>query len=243
MGGKDGRKRIGLVLSGGGARGAYEAGVLAHVLEEIYPRLPAGFEFDVVSGTSVGAIHAAYMAASAHLEPATRSKQLRDTWHGMQASDVLRLSVGDLMKLPFRALGATRLSRRLRSGAEVIGGLVDIAPLERLVQERIPWRHLRANLERSTPGFLLRPEAVQRNEGPAVSLAQEAHQGREADAGVLAEAGLGEDRGEADGVDPHPAPAARVGAVEAVHGLQHPVDGVAGELVVEDVILMRRSWR
>lgn len=154
MGGTDGRKRIGLVLSGGGARGAYEAGVLAHVLEEIYPRLPEGFEFDVVSGTSVGAIHAAYMAASAHLEPATRSEQLRDTWHGMQASDVLRLSVGDLMKLPFRALGATRLSRRLRSGAEVIGGLVDIAPLERLVQERIPWRHLRANLERSAPGAL-----------------------------------------------------------------------------------------
>jgi hypothetical protein len=41
------RRRVGLVLSAGGARGAYEAGVLAHLFEEIYPRLSPGFEFDV----------------------------------------------------------------------------------------------------------------------------------------------------------------------------------------------------
>ena len=53
------------MLSGGGARGAYEAGVLSYLFEDIYPGLGPGFEFDVVSGTSVGAIHAAYLAASA----------------------------------------------------------------------------------------------------------------------------------------------------------------------------------
>ncbi len=53
------RRRVGLVLSGGGARGAYEAGVLAHLFEAIYPQLRPGFEFDVISGTSVGALHAA----------------------------------------------------------------------------------------------------------------------------------------------------------------------------------------
>jgi NTE family protein len=49
------KRRTAIVLSGGGARGAYEAGVLSYVFEKIYPRLP-GFEFDIVSGTSVGAI-------------------------------------------------------------------------------------------------------------------------------------------------------------------------------------------
>ena len=34
------RRRVGLVDSGGRARGAYEAGVLAHLFEEIYPQLP-----------------------------------------------------------------------------------------------------------------------------------------------------------------------------------------------------------
>jgi len=43
------------------------------------------------------------------------------------------------------------------------------------------------------------------------------YQRREADAGVPAEAGLGEDRRKADGVDADPALAARVGAAEAVY--------------------------
>ena len=58
-------KRTGLVLSGGGARGAYEAGVLGYLFEHVYPRLGAGFEFDIISGTSVGAVHAAITAATA----------------------------------------------------------------------------------------------------------------------------------------------------------------------------------
>jgi NTE family protein len=148
------RRRVGLVLSGGGARGAYEAGVLAHLFEEIYPQLPPGFEFDVLSGTSVGAIHAAYVGASAHLEPEPRTRRLTDTWHDMRVNDVLQLSAGDIFGVPLRALGMTRLGKRLRAGAEVIGGLVDIAPLERLVAQRIPWEHLRANLERGRPGVL-----------------------------------------------------------------------------------------
>lgn len=148
------RLRVGLVLSGGGARGAYEAGVLAHLFEEVIPRLPPGFEFDIVTGTSVGAIHAAYVAASSHMDAGPRARALAETWSEMRVGDVLQVSVGDLLAMPLRALGVTRLAKRLRAGAEVIGGLVDIAPLERLVDERIPWSHLRANLERAAPGLL-----------------------------------------------------------------------------------------
>ena len=44
-------KKIGLVLAGGGARGGYEIGALK-ALEEL------GFKYDVITGTSVGAINA-----------------------------------------------------------------------------------------------------------------------------------------------------------------------------------------
>jgi NTE family protein len=148
------RRRVGLVLSGGGARGAYEAGVLTHLFEEIYPRLGPGFEFDVISGTSVGAIHAAYVAASAEVPAASRSARLAETWNQLRVRDVLRVSTRDLLGVPLRALGVTHLRRRLRTGDDVIGGLVDISPLERLVQERIPWQDLRANLSRARPGVL-----------------------------------------------------------------------------------------
>jgi NTE family protein len=142
--------RVALVLSGGGARGAYEAGVLAHVFEKVWPRLPPDFEFHVVSGTSVGAIHAAYSAASAHLDPAVRSRRLAETWLSMEVSRVIDFSARDLFGIPFRALGLARLRRR----SDAIGGLVDVAPLERIVAERIPWDRLRGNLDGPTPRAL-----------------------------------------------------------------------------------------
>ena len=56
--------RIGLVLSGGGARGAYEAGVLSVLVPALERR---GERPSIVVGSSVGAINAAYVAASRHL--------------------------------------------------------------------------------------------------------------------------------------------------------------------------------
>ena len=148
--------RTAIVLSGGGARGAYEAGVLSYLFERIYPRLPSGFEFDIVSGTSVGAIHAGYTAASAHLDPLPRARALMETWTGMSLGDVLRLSAGDWVGVPLRMLGMGSILQREESagGPDVIGGLVDIAPLERLVEERIPWASLRPNLEKGRPQVL-----------------------------------------------------------------------------------------
>jgi len=62
--------RTALVLSGGGARGTYQAGVLAHVFECVLPRLGTQNAFDVASGTSVGAVHATFTAATPHLSGA-----------------------------------------------------------------------------------------------------------------------------------------------------------------------------
>jgi NTE family protein len=117
--------RTAIVLSGGGARGAYEAGVLSYLFEKIYPQLPQGFEFDIVSGTSVGAIHAAYLAASAHLDPEARSQALLDTWSGMALDDVMRISATDWFGIPLRALGVSALLR-----GEAGGGDPDVINLE-----------------------------------------------------------------------------------------------------------------
>jgi NTE family protein len=148
-------RRIAIVLSGGGARGAYEVGVLSYLFEHIYPALPPGFEFDIVSGTSVGAIHAGYIAASAQIDLPSRSRALIKTWESMAFDDVLRLSPTDLFGIPLRALGIGALARR-RGGEppDVIGGLVDVSPLERLVKERIPWSGLRGNIEAGRPRAL-----------------------------------------------------------------------------------------
>jgi NTE family protein len=149
-------RRTALVLAGGGARGAYEAGVLATLFERVIPRLPPGFEFDVISGTSVGAIHAAYAASSSDEDPGERSRRLVTTWTEMELGHVLDLKTRDLFGIPLRALGVRPLRRPAPGAAraEAVGGLVDVTPLEQLVAERIPWSRLRANLERGRPGAL-----------------------------------------------------------------------------------------
>ncbi|MFN2426993.1 MAG: patatin-like phospholipase family protein, partial [Candidatus Binatia bacterium] len=149
------RRRTALVLSGGGSRGAYEAGVLSWLFEHIYPKLGKDFEFDIVSGTSVGAIHAAYVACTSGLKPVERARMLVDTWAGMRFETVMRLRWRDLVGIPMRGLGLGLMRRRGRGyTAEAKGGLVDIAPLEELVRTRLPWHRLRANLAAGRPSTL-----------------------------------------------------------------------------------------
>ncbi len=139
--------RAGLVLAGGGARGAYEAGVLSYLYEYVYPQLPRTFEFSVASGTSVGAIHAAYTLASSHMDSEHRARRLDDTWTGMSVADVLELDWTDVVGVPLRLLGFRRSAREgAAARRQVIGGLVDVTPLEEMVEERVPWTHLQENL-------------------------------------------------------------------------------------------------
>ena len=66
--------RVVLVLQGGGALGAYQAGVYEAMAD-------AGIEPDWVIGTSIGAIHGALIAGNA---PAQRLQRLRAFWQRMQ---------------------------------------------------------------------------------------------------------------------------------------------------------------
>src|SRR5256885_5201501 len=66
-------RRLGLVLSGGGARGAFQVGVYERLLRD--PRFAGGPA--VVSGTSAGAINAALIAAG------KSPKEMMGFWNGI----------------------------------------------------------------------------------------------------------------------------------------------------------------
>ncbi len=84
-----------LVLQGGGALGAYQAGVYQALHE-------AGIEPDWVIGTSIGAINAALIAGN---DPAHRLAKLQEFWHRVEYS----LPANTLAMLP----GGTQASRML----------------------------------------------------------------------------------------------------------------------------------
>jgi len=136
-----------LIMSGGGARGAYEAGVLSYVLDELPRRLGRPVRFQILTGTSVGAIHACYVAATLGRPDAGRG--LIDIWRSLQVGGVYNVGVGDVVGIPLRLLGLTRQRKTPPEGAipERLTGLLDTLPLERLVRESIPWANLRHRVE------------------------------------------------------------------------------------------------
>ncbi len=139
--------RRALVFSGGGARGAYEAGVVRYLIEELPARVGHPVRFDIVCGTSVGAVHACYMAATAEEEP-ERAQRLVDVWTGMRVDEMLPFSTRHLLSLPRRILGLRKTAEAIRSGKapERIYGLLDTRVLERIVTEAINWRAIRRNV-------------------------------------------------------------------------------------------------
>src|SRR2546427_9650274 len=99
----DGARRFALVMSGGGARGAYEAGVLSWVLDELPRRLDRPVRFQIVTGTSVGAIHACYVAAT--LGRPHPGRGLVDIWRSLEVRGVYHVGMGDVVGIPLRLLG------------------------------------------------------------------------------------------------------------------------------------------
>jgi NTE family protein len=126
---------LGIVMSGGGARGAYEVGVLSYLYDDFARREGREPRFDVISGTSVGAVHSAALAASAQ-DPAPGMRRLTRIWLDQELSDVLRFSLRQ----------ATRLYRVWLGGSEA-AGIFDPRPLSRMISHEIPWRQLVRNLK------------------------------------------------------------------------------------------------
>lgn len=134
------RLRTALVLGGGAARGAWEAGVLSWLRDELPKDLGQHVPIEILAGTSVGAINACYIAGSAQT-PEKQGRGLVDRWLGLRVEDVLRIGPGDLART-LRDL----LRRRPPTGDAKAGGLVDPKGLEDLVRHQIPWRDISRNI-------------------------------------------------------------------------------------------------
>jgi NTE family protein len=115
----------GLVLMGGGARTAYQVGVLRALgaILRNEPRLPKHFPFQILVGTSAGAINAAFLAgqASRGLEAFS---QLAQFWSDIRSSDVYRLNVPPWVRYS-KVAAAFALTRQARKR----GAILDTAPL------------------------------------------------------------------------------------------------------------------
>ncbi len=137
----------GLILSGGGARAAYQVGVLAAISR--MRREAGGLEdnpFPVISGTSAGAINAAFLATNADRFDAAMD-DLVNVWRNFQVEQVYRSDVLGMIRsgarwLSLLSLGWLIAQKKLRPKS-----LLNNEPLSELVAQHIHFERLPTLLE------------------------------------------------------------------------------------------------
>ncbi len=137
------RPRVGFVLSGGGSRGAYEAGIIQFLREDLFRRLGRHVPIDVVTGTSVGAINATFIAAT-NEDPDTQAKRLVAQWSSLRIEELIGLRLTDIGRAIKSLLGGEQPLPP--PGTYRYGGLLETGGLERFVIQAIPWRGIERNL-------------------------------------------------------------------------------------------------
>lgn len=131
-----------LVLTGGGARGAYQAGVLRGIAELLGPDA-GSFPFSILTGVSAGAINASFLAAQPGAFDAG-ARALCELWATLQPKSVIKTDA-----LTIGKLGA-RWFRDLTSGGslgrERITHLLDSSPLRKFLGDKIDFEQIQRNI-------------------------------------------------------------------------------------------------
>lgn len=132
---------LGVMLTGGGARAAYQVGLIQG-LAHYFPNL----KFQIVTGVSAGAINAMFLAARRG-SLAQKAEELADVWCELDCSSIWRFDWRSLV--PFRSALASVFPRKKWTRPR---GVVDTAPLAQLLRNifdtasGLPIRGIRENL-------------------------------------------------------------------------------------------------
>ena len=136
-------KRKGLILTGGGARAAYQVGVLK-AIAELLPRR-ASNPFPIICGTSAGALNAAVLAVN------TRSfrkgvRYLDSIWKSFHANDIYRTDILGVLSNTAQWLAGLLLSavgiNKLKHTS-----LLDNSPLKELLEAIMPCEKIQEGID------------------------------------------------------------------------------------------------
>ena len=119
-----------LVLSGGGARAAYQIGALRHIAKTVPEYRP-----QILTGVSAGAINAVYLASSQKSWHAA-VEGLADIWLSLETERVYRTDLSSVMKRAM--IWGLRILSGGRLGRADVRGMVDNSPLRAFLGAHLP---------------------------------------------------------------------------------------------------------
>ncbi len=137
---------LGLAMTGGGARGAYQAGVLKRI-GEIGRVQRQGNPFPIIGGSSAGSVNGAALAAGAD-DFALATQVLADLWSRLKPNDIFRCDVFS------QARNSLTWILDLSFGAVLGGGnarsLLDASPLRRYLHAHLNCDRIQDNIKRGS---------------------------------------------------------------------------------------------
>jgi len=137
--------RVALVLPGGGARSAYQVGMLKAIAGWYPPGSP--LPFTVLCGTSAGAINAAVLASLAG-DFGAAAAELTRVWGGFRIGQVFRAGALDMLRSGLHLFAA------LLSGGWLLPmprALLDNSPLRALLEKNVDFAALRRCIAAGCP--------------------------------------------------------------------------------------------
>ncbi len=131
-----------IILPGGGARGAYQAGVLKAIGELLADDVNP---FPVICGTSAGAINAAVLASHAH-EFLTGVERLEHFWRSMRCERIYRTDAWTVLKSGMRFATTLLSGGLIRTNPRAF---LDNTPLRLFLQETLQLQGIQTALEQN----------------------------------------------------------------------------------------------
>jgi len=135
---------IGLVLTGGGARSSYQAGVLKGIADILNRDSAEAFPFNILVGSSAGAINSAFLASRATDFPAT-TESLCQLWSEIHMEQVIRSDFMALSTLGIRWLRDLALGGLLGNSQSTY--LLDARPLREFLSRIIDFEMIQKHME------------------------------------------------------------------------------------------------
>jgi NTE family protein len=120
---------VGLVLSGGGAKGAYQAGVV-RALHEL------GIRIDAVSGASIGALNGALIVSAPSLHDAARN--LHELWNELASVSPIRVG-RKMFKVPAYLLALSAFGLQFRAASTAAASAAAAARFSQRIPRIAQW--------------------------------------------------------------------------------------------------------
>lgn len=136
--------RTALVLAGGGARAAYQVGVLL-AIRDLLPD-PVPNPFSILCGTSAGAINAVTLACYAE-NFGVAVETLADVWRNFHAAQVYRADPLGIAASGINWMGAMTFGWLFRRSPR---SLLDNSPLRQLLEQSLNFRNIDRSIDRGS---------------------------------------------------------------------------------------------